>query len=161
MQRNLIGGVAIGAAATLLIHILHFAGLIRSELGAYLLMLVLVVHALVLGFVFRGHRRDGQGRFMQLLGAGMLISLLAGLVGAGGSFLFTEVTDPDYLPWLQEESFRRLEASPLPAAEKDLQRVRIEEGVRQPEYAFQSITGSMVFGLMLSFLLAILLRQRD
>ena len=161
MKRNLIGGLAVGLAATLLIHLLHFVGLIRTAPGANLLKLVLVVHGLVLVWAFRGHVKAGQGRFAQLLGAGMLISLLAGIVGGAGFLLYTEVTDPSYLEWLREESMIRLQASPLSAAEKERLLPQIEESLQQPRYALQTIQGSMFSGLLGSLILGILLRDRN
>lgn len=160
MKQNLIGGLTIGLAAIVVIHGLLLAGLMRTTLGAYLMMLILVVHAGVLIWVFRRHVKAGQGRFTQLLGAGMVISLLAGLVAGAGSMLYTEVSDPGYLSWLREESTLRLQQSPLSAVEKESRRVRIVESVRQPQYALQTVIGSMVSGLLLSFLLAVILRQR-
>lgn len=165
MLLNLITGVLIGLGSSVLLYTLHFQGLLRTPLGGRLLMGAMLIHAVGLLAALWRHRSVGgfggevDVPFIRLFGAGLVISLIAGLVVAQGSWLFIQVVDPTYLEWIRERSLEALAASPAPAAEKAQQ----AEAIRATTplgYATQGLMGTLFFGLLLSLTLAALLRIR-
>lgn len=163
MRLNLVAGLLIGGFGVVLTLGLHAAGLLRQPIGGRLSVLVLAVHAGTLVWALARHRvlaRPDPVPFSRLVGAGLLISLVAGLVLLGGSLLFTTTIDPSYLPWLQESMASELEAAAsegVSADELAAQREAVE-ALTPTAYALQWLSGALFMGFLLTLPIAVLLR---
>lgn len=158
MKTNLLAGVLVGLSEFVLLWGMDLAGVLRSDLGARLLQLMLFVHAagLIVAMV-RLRQTEGAASFFRLLGAGLLVSFVAGGVAAGGTALFLEVVDPGYLDWVVEETRRDIADWP------DDRRAQAEEQLDATTpgvYAMRGAVSYLLRGLMLSLLLAAVLRLR-
>ena len=165
MLLNLITGVLIGLGSSVLLYTLHFQGLLRTPLGGRLLMGAMLIHGVgLLAALWRHRSVGGAGGeidvpFSRLFGAGLVISMIAGLVVAQGSWLFIQVVDPTYLEWIQERSLEAVAESGMTADEQAMQ-VEAIRGITPLRYATQGLMGTLFFGLLLSLTLAALLRIR-
>ncbi|MEM6794656.1 MAG: DUF4199 domain-containing protein [Acidobacteriota bacterium] len=163
MLLNLIVGVAVGLGQTGLLLVLHFAGVLRSQQGGRFLMLALAFHIVGLLWALGRHRAAASPEegapFSKLFGAGLMVSLIAGVVVAAGSLVFLEGIDPSYLDWIRESSRERLEALELPAEELEIQEQRLDQ-LTAAGYAMQGLMGTLMTGFFLSLTLAAFLRMR-
>lgn len=162
MLVNVIAGTVVGLLATALLYTLHFAGLLKTGLGSQLLFLALAFHitGLIAALGYHRHRAgEGGAPFARLFGAGLMVSLFAGVVLAAGTHLFVTVVEPGYLDWLKASSLERLAASELPAEEQAAHRGQIEQ-LTPLGYAVQTLISTLIAGFFLSLTLAAFLRMR-
>jgi Protein of unknown function (DUF4199) len=163
MKLNVLGGLAVASIALAVLLGLHISGSLRSPDAGSIFFLTIAGHAVVLIVVLRRHHlklAPEQASFFRLLGAGLLLSLIAGLLIALGSYLFAARVDPTYLDWLLEVSREQIAAAGLPAeaAQNELERL---QGFATPRgYALQSLIGALSTGFVLTLLISVILRLR-
>ena len=158
MKANLLVGALIGLVEFLLLWGLDLAGVLRSDTGARSLQFMLFVHALGLIVVMvRLRQTEGAASFPKLLAAGLMVSFVAGLTAAAGTFVFLEVVEPGYLDWVLDQT--RQDIADWPDDQRALaveQLAATTPGV----YASRGAVSYLVRGLLLSLLLAAVLRLR-
>ena len=158
MKTNLIVGILIGLVELALLWGMDLAGVLQSDLGARMLRFMLFVHAVGLIVVMvRLRQKEGSAGFARLLGAGLMVSFLAGMTAAGATYFFLEVVEPDYLGWVIEET--RDDIADWP----EDRRVQAEaqlEATTPGVYASRGTMAYLLRGLLLSLLLAAVLRLR-
>lgn len=161
MLLNVVTGLVVGIASASLIYVLHFLGVLRTPLGGQLLLLAIVFHTTGLLFaLLRQRARDTDIPFARLFGAGLMLSLIAGLALAVGSYLFLTVVDPTYIDWVKERSREQLEAFPdLPVEERAAGEEQIA-ALTPGAYATQGLVGTLMIGFLLSLTLSAFLRMR-
>lgn len=164
MRLNVAAGLLIGGFGVALTLLLFATGQLREPIGGRLAPLSLAVHAGTLVWALARHRKLAKPEpvsFARLVGAGLLISLVAGVVLFVGALALTTSIDPDYLPWLRESMTRDLEAAAADGlvADDALAAQRAEIDTLQPmSFALQWLTGPLVMGLLLTLPIAMLLR---
>lgn len=162
MLLNVIVGVVVGLAQTGLLFTLNFAGILRTERGGQLLMLALAFHIVGLLWALGRHRaKAGEegAPFARLFGAGLMVSLIIGIVVATGSMVFMDAVDPSYLDWVKESSREQLQALELEAEEEQAHEDRLAQ-LTPVGYAMQGLMGTLMTGLFLSLTLSAFLRIR-
>ncbi len=163
MKLNLLAGVLVGLFSNLLFYGLHWAGMLRSEEGGRFLFLVSAAHAAALILVLSRHRSNALPLavpFARLFGACLLISFVAGLLTALGSYLFTTQVDPSYLGWVIEQTVTHLKTLELPPAELERQLADLPTRVTPGGYALQGLVGVCITGFFLTLVFSALLRLR-
>lgn len=158
MKTNLIVGIAVGLAELALLWGMDLAGVLQSDLGGRMLRFMLFIHALGLIVVMvRLRQKEGAAGFARLLGAGLTLSFVAGLTAAGATFFFLEVVEPGYLDWVVEQTRQDIADWPEDRrAQAEEQLAATTPGV----YASRGAMSYLLRGLMLSLLLAAVLRLR-
>ncbi|MEM8929982.1 MAG: DUF4199 domain-containing protein [Acidobacteriota bacterium] len=160
MLFNLITGAVVGLASASLIYILHFAEVLRTPLGGQLLLLaILFLTSGLLTALMRHRVREPEIAFGRLLGAGLAISMVAGLVLAIGSYVFTTTVDPTYLDFIRERSLEQLSQMDLPVEERAANEAQIA-AINPSGYAMQGLFGTLVTGFLLSMTISAFLRMR-
>ncbi|MEM8997697.1 MAG: DUF4199 domain-containing protein [Acidobacteriota bacterium] len=164
MGINLIVGAAVGLLAAGLLYGAHAVEVLRTPLGSKLLLLTLVFHiaglVVALGLHRYRAREEGGAPFSRLFGAGLMVSLAAGVVLALATQVFVTAVAPDYLDWVKASSLERLEqVTELGDEERAMHRRQVEQLTPQ-SYSVQTLTSTLVAGFFLSLTFAALLRMR-
>ena len=163
MLVNGIAGAVVGLLATALLYALHFAGVLKTPLGSQLLFLTLAFHitGLIAALGLHRHRAksDGGASFAMLFGAGLMVSLVAGVVLALGTHIFVTVVEPGHLEWLKQSSLERMAEAEMSEEDKALHREQIEQ-LTPAAYSVQTLTSTLIAGFFLTITLAAFLRMR-
>lgn len=160
MKINLGAGLAVGLLDFLLLCTLHWTGVLKTDLGVRLLMLTLFTHALgliVAMVVLR--RQEGGAGFARLFGAGLLVSLVAGVTAAGGMYVFLQRIDPTYLDYMLEDQ-RRHVIETWPEDQRDAALAQLDATTPAVYAGRGTIGGYMIRGFFLTLMLAAILRLR-
>lgn len=158
MKTNLLVGALVGLVELAFLWGMDLAGVLQSDLGGRMLRLMLFVHALGLIVVMvRLRRQEGSAGFARLLGAGLIVSFIAGMTAAGATFFFLEVVEPGYLDWVIEQTRQDLADWP---EDRRVQAEKQLEATTPGVYASRGTMSYLLRGLMLSLLLAAVLRLR-
>ncbi|MDA8020594.1 MAG: DUF4199 family protein [Thermoanaerobaculia bacterium] len=156
MKTNVLVGVIVGLTELLLLWCMDVTGVLRSDLGARLLQFMLFVHALGLIVVMvRLRQSEHTAGFPKLLAAGLMVSFLAALTAGMGVLFFLEFVEPGYLSWVIEETRQDITDWP------DDRRIEAEQQLAATTpmvYASRGAIGYLLRGLLLSLLLAAVLR---
>lgn len=100
MNPILKGGLLIGILCGAWMFVIGFTGWYRDPVMLNMFYLVIVIQLAVLVWGLRQTAARGRGYGGQI-GAGMLMSLIAGVIIVASSILFTAVVFPDYFQELQ------------------------------------------------------------
>jgi len=163
MKLNVLGGLLVGVASNLIFLLTYWAGILRTEKGGYVLLLASAVHAIVLILVLSRHRSDALPNavpFARLFGAGLMLSFVAGLFAAIGSYTFTTLIDPTYLGWIVERSIEYIKTLEMPEAQLQEEIAAMPSRVSAVSYAIQGLIGVCMTGFFLSLVISALLRLR-
>lgn len=163
MKLNILGGLLVGLMANLIFYGLHFTGLLRTPDGAKVLFLASGVHAAVIILVLSRHRSQALPEaipFAKLMGAGLFLSLVAGLCTAAGLLVFTTQVDKTHLAWVVEQSTEQAKTMGLSEAELQAHIASLPELVTPWSLAFQGLAGTCIVGFFLSLVIGALLRLR-
>lgn len=89
-----------------------------------------------------------------------MLSLVAGLTLAAGSYVFLTTVDPTYIDWVKERSVEQLDAFPDLSAEERAANEEQIAALTPGAYATQGLVGTMMLGFLLSLTLSAFLRMR-
>jgi hypothetical protein len=112
--------------------------------------------------MFWGLRKTAPGRgYGGQIGAGVLMSLVAGILIIGISFLFTTVLYPHYFEEMRIVAQQQLQAQGVDEAEA-MARIRAAEQYQTPLItALQGFAGTMLTGAVVSAVIAIFYRKKS
>ncbi|MEM1177257.1 MAG: DUF4199 domain-containing protein [Acidobacteriota bacterium] len=164
MKINLIVGAVVGLLAAGLLFVLHATEVLRTPLGSQLLILTLAFHVtgLIVALGFHRHRAKDEGGapFSRLFGAGLMVSLIVGVILGLGTQVFVTHVDPTYLDWVKETSLEQLDQmEEISEEEKARHREQVER-LTLEGYAVETLKRTLVVGFFLSLTLAALFRMR-
>jgi Protein of unknown function (DUF4199) len=152
----------IGAIFSLL---MYFTGFQTEKLvtGERLGMLMLVVHAAVLWFGLKAVREESPDKSLsygQGVGAGVLISLYAGLMSAVYSFIHYMFINTSYVDYKMEEIRQKWVQAGMPDARMEQAEAFTRKFLMGPvPFAIIALFLSVVFGLILSLIIAAILKR--
>lgn len=159
-QATLNSGIILGLALVIYTLLLYFLDQTFNQKLGYVSILILIV-GLVLGIKsFRDDARGGIMSYGQGVGAGTVIGLYAGIIGAIFTFLLYEVIDPDLtgkLLTFTEEKL--LESGRVPEEMMD-QTMEMQKKFMAPWImSVRGIISSVFFGVVVSLIASIFLKK--
>lgn len=160
MKINLVAGLAVGLLDFLLLCTLHWTGILKTDLGVRLLMLTLFTHALglIVAMVVLRRRERGAG-FARLFGAGLLVSLVGGVIAAGGMFVFLQQVDPTYLDFMLDDQ-RQQVIDNWPEDQRAAALAQLDATTPAAYAGRGTVGGYMIRGFFLTLMLSAILRLR-
>ncbi len=161
-QATLNSGLILGLALVIYTLLLYFLDQTFNKSLGYVSILI-IIGGLVLGIKsFRDDARGGIMSYGQGVGAGTVIGLYAGIIGAIFTFLLYKVIDPDLLGKLltfTEEKY--LESGRVPEEMID-QIMKSQKKFMTPlVLSVSSIFSNVFFGVVVSLIASIFLKKED
>ncbi|HYC69906.1 MAG TPA: DUF4199 domain-containing protein [Opitutaceae bacterium] len=166
MKIHVIYGLGIALAGFLLMLLLNLAGLHSVErflLGmilGFLAGITVTIIGLVLGIrAVRKSRGSAPFSYGQALVAGILISVVNGIFGAGLQQLYTQVINPHFNETVIQWTQAMMEKAEMPPDEIENAIAEAREKSGAGTQIRNGIIGAVIFGTLCSLIVAIFLRR--
>jgi hypothetical protein len=162
MKRLVIYGLLTGLSIAGWTYLEYLLGFHANTVGRYtgFLTLLLIVLGLVLGM--RAYRNQEQAGFMgywEAVMAGAVITLLAGLIQGGFTYLYSVYINPGFVDFLVEMKQQELTERRATASQLAAQVRQIRDYYQPLPLAFRSFGGFVAGGLLFTLILAALLKN--
>ena len=159
-QATLNSGLILGLALVIYTLLLYFLDQTFNKSLGYVSILIIII-GLVLGIKsFRNDARGGIMSYGEGVGAGTVIGLYAGIIGAIFTFLLYEVIDPDLMGKLLTFTEENLVESGKVPEEMIEQTMEIQKKFMAPWImSVGSIINSVFFGVVVSLIASIFLKK--
>lgn len=162
MKRLVIYGVLTGLAIAGWTYLEYLLGFHVNKVGRYTgyVAILLLILGLVLGIrAYRNQERDGYIGFWEAVRAGAVITLLAGLLQAGFTYLYYLHINPGLVDFLAE--IKRLALSRRRVADSQIaaQLRQIRDYYQPLPMAFRTFGGFTAGGLIFTLIIASLLKR--
>ena len=159
LKRALIYGAAIAIAATALTAVMGAAGLEGNQAVGYLGLLFPII-GIVLAIRAAKRAETGEFTFGDGFKQGVLVSLVAALLGALLSYLYLSAVNPGYLDAVREATRAQFEAQGLSGREL-AQAEQMTSAVATPgAVSGLSAVTSFILGLIISAVAALFMRRK-
>jgi signal transduction histidine kinase len=152
-------GVVLGVLVVLWTFVMGWTGWYKDPAKLNLFYCVIPIQIAVLVWALRRTAAEGRG-FGGQVGAGLVISLIAGVFAAIGSVIFTGVAFPNYFQELASIQERMLREAGSSEAEIRRQLASAAQTYNTPMNALFGFIGTMITGLLVSMVIAIFVRAR-
>ena len=159
-QATLNSGLILGLALVIYTLLLYFLDQTFNKTLGYISILIIIV-GLILGIkAFRDDSRGGLMSYGQGVGAGTIIGLYAGIIGAIFTFLLYKVIDPDLMGKLLTFTEENLVESGRVPEEMIEQTMEIQKKFMTPWImSVMSIINYVFFGVVVSLIASIFLKK--
>jgi len=104
---------------------------------------------------------QGKISFSQAVMTGVIISFLAGLVTGVFNFIYVKWINTEFLEFILAESKKVMEEKAASSEELQQQLDGIQKSFSPSQQFFASLTGTLFYGLIITLVASILLRNRD
>ncbi len=153
-------GIFIFLPGTVVTYVLGITGWYRNESISWLTYVLLPIQIAVFIWGLNETKKLGNNYLRQLwIGAAM--SLVAGVLTAIASFLYSQVFFPNYLPELRTVVETSLKEASI-SAERLQKELQLFDSVYSPtSLAAQSVVGSVISGFVMSAIIAIFIRAKN
>jgi Protein of unknown function (DUF4199) len=162
MKRLAIYGVLTGLAMAGWTYLEYLLGFHTSKVGRFtgFFAILLIILGLVLGIrAYRNREKNGYIGFWEAVMAGAVITLVAGLIQAGFTYLYYAYINPDIVDFLAEMKRKDLSQRGVPASYIAAQLRKIREYYQPLPLAFRSFGGFTAGGLIFTLIIASLLKK--
>lgn len=162
MKRLAIYGVLTGLAIAGWNYLEYLLGFHANQVGRFtgLLAFLLTILGLVLGIrAYRSKEKKGYIGFWEAVMAGAVITLIAGLIQAGFTYLYYVYINPGFVGFLVEMKQKDLSQRGVPASYIAAQVQQIRDFYRPLPLAFRSFGGFTAGGIIFTLIIASLLKK--
>lgn len=152
-------GIVLGVLVVIWMFVIGFTGWYKDPVLLNLFYVVILIQIGVLIWGLRVTAREGRTYGGQV-GAGMLISLIGGIIIFFGSILFTSVVFPDYFEEVRRAGEEVMRARGM--SETDIQTYLDQQAAMQTPIinALTGFIATLVTGLIVSLVTAAFLRRK-
>jgi hypothetical protein len=158
-KENLTNGLILGLIGIVYYMVLYFLDLTFNQTMGYLMLLIQLVVLFFLLKSYRDNSMHGMITFGQTVGAGVIISLYAGIIMAVFTYILYTVIDPGLtakkLAFLEEMMLKK--GTPQAAIDTFM---KMQEKLQKPSIvAPTSILGNVFVGTIMSLIIGIFVRK--
>jgi len=159
-QATLNSGLILGLALVIYTLLLYFLDQTFNKSLGYVSILIIII-GLVLGVKsFRDDARGGIMSYGQGVGAGTVIGLYAGIIGAIFTFLLYEVIDPDLMGKLLTFTEEKIAETGRVPEEMIEQTMEIQKKFMAPWImSISAVIGTVFYGVVVSLIASIFLKK--
>ncbi|MBM4162240.1 MAG: DUF4199 domain-containing protein [Ignavibacteria bacterium] len=152
-------GLVLGVLVVIWMFIVGFAGWYKDAVLLNLFYVVILIQIGVLIWGLRFTAREGRGYGGQV-GAGMLMSVIGGVIIFFGSILFTSVAFPDYFEEVRRAGEEVLRGQGM--SDADIRTYLDQQAAMQTPFvnALTGFIATLVTGLIVSLIAAAFLRKK-
>lgn len=159
MKPTLKAGLVLGLAVELWVYVMGILGWYKDPVLLNFFWLVILIQ---IGVLIWGLRLTADGKtYGAQVGAGVLMSLVGGVIIALGSILFTTVVFPNYFEELRAASEEMMRKQVLSEEEIETQLDSMAPLQTPIMQAIQGFFGTLVTGLLASLVIAIFIRKKE
>jgi hypothetical protein len=162
MKRLAIYGVLTGLAIAGWTYLEYLFGFHTNKVGRYtgFLAFLLAILGLVLGIrAYRNKEKNGYIGFWEAVGAGAVITLVAGLIQAGFTYLYYVQINPGIVDFLVEMKRKTLSQRLVADSQIAAQLRQLRQYYQPLPLAFRSFGGFTAGGLIFTLLIASVLKK--
>lgn len=159
MRTILRTGLLLGVLVVAWQLVMGYTGWYKDPKLLNLFFLVIPLQIVVLAWGLRATAGEGRGYGGQVL-AGVLMSLIAGVLIVGGSYLFTTVLFPGYFTELATIYAQQLRAQGQSEAQIEAALLEYVKTNNSNVNAMAGFMGTVITGLVASLVLAIFVRRK-
>lgn len=152
-------GLLLGVLCGIWMFVVGYTGWYRDPVMLNMFYLVILIEIGILVWALRKTAAQGRGYGGQV-GAGMLISLIGGVIIIGASLLFTTVAFPDYFQELQGIQTEMLRAQGKSEGEIATMMAMTAPMQTPVMNALTGFAGTVVTGLVASLIIAAFIRKK-
>lgn len=154
---TLLFGVSLGIDATILMAIMMFTDLYLNPNMVWIFMLIIPLQLLTIIAALKMGTNNGNTYRDQIM-LGLKVSLLAGLIAAGTSYLFTTTLKPTYFADIKAMGQQIYAKNPTPEMAAQIEQYN---SMATPELnSLSGFLGSTICGFLMSLIVAAFLRKK-